>query len=132
MKRLLVLTALICLYLIINACNLRSEQDNSPFIPSVESPPTAAPAIGGLVNTGNLAAANSEVIVVKTAAQTYHLNTGSWPRDSNDLFHDGYLDKKPEETYKFNTTTGIISSITSSGKWITIGFSFDVTAQKWK
>jgi len=134
MKRSLILTVLICFHLIINACSLRPEsaQDDSPFIPSEEPPPTAVPTAEGLVNTGNLAAANREVAAVKMAVQTYQLNTGSWPKDSNDLFDDGYLDKKPEEVYKFNTTTGIISGITSSGKWITAGFSFDATTQKWQ
>ena len=43
------------------------------------------PNVGGFLSTGNLAAANSEVATVKTAAAAYNAdNDGSWPGDSGD------------------------------------------------
>lgn len=133
MKSLLITASLICLILILTTCSNTDSQKqaDSPILPTTP-PPTAVPAIDGFIEKGNLAAANSEVVIVKLAADTFHAVTGTWPSDSHHLVTAGYLDKEPEETYKFDTTSGKISGVTSSGKWITAGLVFNVKTQKWK
>jgi hypothetical protein len=131
MKRLLVIITLICFLLILTTCsNTDSQQQaESPILPTTPSP---APSVGGFIEKGSLTAANSEVVIVKLAADTFHAVTGTWPSDSHQLVTAGYLDREPEETYRFDTNSGKISGVTSSGKWITAGLVFDVKTQKWK
>lgn len=122
--------------LLVSSCSGSTGEDEAqteqPPIPSAGSIPSAIPAVGPLINQGNLTAANSEVTVIKTAAGNYRTITGSWPRNSIDLILNGYLDREPEETYSFDPNTGKIRSVSSSGRWITSGFTFDVANQKWK
>ncbi len=122
--------------LVLSSCTSSAEEEatqtEQPSIPSAGSIPSVAPAVGPLINEGNITAANSEVTIIKTAANNYRTITGSWPRNSIDLIINGYLDREPEETYTFDSNTGKIRGVTSSGRWITNGFSFDVATQKWK
>jgi type IV pilus assembly protein PilA len=91
------------------------------------------PNVGGFLGTANLAAANSEVAGVKTAAAASYAKTGVWPADSGGLKTDGFLDREPEATYTFDQTNGMITGTTADGKWGTpgAGFTFDVDSQSW-
>ena len=137
-RRIIFLTAinLLLIALLLLSCTSSAEEEatqtEEPSNPSAGSIPSVAPAAGPLINQGNLTAANSEVTVIKTAANNYRTITGSWPRNSIDLIINGYLDREPEETYTFDPNTGKIRGVTSSGRWITNGFTFDVATQKWK
>lgn len=88
------------------------------------------PNVSGFLATGNLAAANSEVAAVKTAAAASYAASGSWPSDSTGLRAAGYLDREPKQTYPISTTTGLVTAI-SSGYWIDQGFTFNTTNQSW-
>ena len=89
------------------------------------------PNVSGFLRTGNLAAANSEAAAVKTAAAAEYAETGSWEASSSGFYAAGYLDRAPEETYTFSTTTGLITGVSSSGKWVSAGFSFSTGNQTW-
>jgi hypothetical protein len=137
-RRIIFLTAinLLLIALLLLSCTSLAEEEatqtEEPSNPSAGSIPSVAPAAGPLINQGNLIAANSEVTIIKTAASNYRTITGNWPRNSIDLIINGYLDREPEETYTFDQNTGKIRGVTSSGRWITNGFTFDVATQKWK
>ena len=134
MKKSILATMLVFILLILTACSLPSSQtpEEESSKPSIAPSQAPVPAVSGFFGTGSLSAANSEVVVVKSAAKTYHLYTGTWPSDSNDLVNHGYLDRKPKEIYTFDATNGTINGIASSGRWIKAGFSFKVKTQKWQ
>ena len=90
------------------------------------------PNTGSFLSTANLAAANHEVAAVKAAAAAEYNEDGTWDADSSTLYSQGYLDRAPEETYSFDTGNWIINGVTSTGKWITAGLSFNVTTQQWE
>jgi hypothetical protein len=137
-RRILFLMAIniLLIALLLLSCNSSTEEEatqtEQPTNPSAGSIPSVAPAVGPLIDQGNLTAANSEVTIIKTAANNYRTITGSWPRNSIDLIINGYLDREPEETYTFDPNNGTIRGVSSSGRWITAGFTFDVANQKWK
>ncbi len=89
------------------------------------------PNVGGFLKTGNLAAANTEVASVKTAAAAFYSdNDGTWPATSAVLY-SVYLDKPPEEIYTIKPEDGTIDGVTSTGKWKAQDFFFSVPNQQW-
>jgi prepilin-type N-terminal cleavage/methylation domain-containing protein len=87
------------------------------------------PNVTGFLKTGNLAAANTEVATVKTAAAAYYADSGDWPGDSATLYTGGYLDREPEAVYTF--ANGLITGVTDTGKWGGAGLTFDSSTQQW-
>jgi len=65
------------------------------------------PNLAGFLTTGNVAAANTEVANVESAALAYYAdNDGAWPGDSDALYNadpaKSYLSATPVVTYKFD------------------------------
>ena len=90
------------------------------------------PNTGSFLNTANLVSANNEVAAVKAAFITDRNDDGTWDSDSATLHSEGYLDRDPQETYTFDTDNQKISGVTSSGKWIMEGLSFNTSTQQWE
>ena len=90
-------------------------------------------SINTFIVTGKLAAANTEVVNVKTAALAYYAdNAGGWPDTSDNLTGTvNYLDEAPDAMYYFNLTTRFIDSATA-GDGYTEGLSFNATGQQWE
>ena len=92
------------------------------------------PNLLGFLPVAKLAAANTEVANVKTAALAYYAdNAGGWPGTSGDLYGGdvNYLNAAPDGTYFFNLTTYFIDSATP-GPSYTKGLSFNATGQQWE
>ena len=61
------------------------------------------PNLATFLTTGKVAAANTEVANVETAALAYYAdNDGDWPADADTLTADGYLDKAAVDNYTFD------------------------------
>lgn len=61
------------------------------------------PNLATFLSTGQVAAANTEVANVETAALAYYAdNDGTWPADGNTLATDNYLDAAPVYNYTFD------------------------------
>ncbi|MBA7586999.1 hypothetical protein ES708_29007 [subsurface metagenome] len=88
-----------------------------------------APNGAGLMTTGRLNAANTEVANVKTAAVGYVGEYGGWPEDSDalGLFLEGGPDAL-KATYQFGGDAGIES--VSAQEWENI--TWNATKQLWK
>ncbi len=85
--------------------------------------------VAGLISTGQINAANTEVANVRTAATGYMAsNNGVWPADSTVLAP--YLSASPETTYTFNVDNGLITSTT--GGWADQGLTFSTASQMWQ
>ena len=62
------------------------------------------PNLATFLTTGKVAAANTEVANVETAALAYYAdNDGGWPADADTLTTDLYLDDNAVDNYTFNT-----------------------------
>jgi type IV pilus assembly protein PilA len=62
------------------------------------------PNLASFLTTGNVAAANTEVANVESAALAYYAdNDGNWPTDSDDLTE--YLSDDPTMTYPFGASS---------------------------
>jgi len=76
------------------------------------------PNLAGFLTTGKVAAANTEVAMVETAALAYYAdNDGTWPTNgtggtTDDLF-PGYLDKAPQAEYTFNAFGKVTPAVTT-------------------
>jgi len=76
------------------------------------------PNVGGFLNTGNLAAANSEAASVKTAVAAEYADTQSWNTDATGLYPQ-YLDRQPTGTYTFSGNgTHITAATYASFTWV--------------
>lgn len=87
------------------------------------------PNVAAFLNAANLAAANIEANAVRTAADASYSEAGNWPKESNNLASDGFLDREPKEIYSFYNTDSFIDDIDSTGKWIEEGLSFNVVKE---
>ncbi len=98
-----------------------------------------APNVAQFMGVANLAAANSEVMNVKTASLAFLSDNGtSFPSDSTYLMSTGsggagvrdYLSGTARAKYYFNTGTGVVSQVDSvTGGWDDI--VFDLSEQRW-
>jgi len=97
-----------------------------------------APAPGGrvellpakFIKSGHVAAANTEVSEIMSAAQTYFNERGLLPATSNDLA-SGYIHTTLKANYFFNLAGDRITRVESvSGGWSNIVFSLG--EQKWR
>jgi prepilin-type N-terminal cleavage/methylation domain-containing protein len=88
------------------------------------------PNIGGFLNTGNLAAANSEAAAVKTAAAAEYAETSTWITSASPTTTelDNYLDRDIEGTYAFSGNGTIILEIGTSHP---DGFTWVQASQQW-
>lgn len=92
------------------------------------------PSLTAFLGTGNLAAANSEVASVETAALAYYADNDDWPGDAGDLTIDGggsvdYLDSAPVYEYGFDAFGKV--TVTDGEKWGSTELTFDDDTHKW-
>lgn len=86
------------------------------------------PNVSSFMISGQLAAANKEVLNIKTAAQAYDAKYQQWPVSSGNLTL--WLSGKPKGVYIFNTSTGVITSGVGWGPALV--FDAAISAQKWE
>ena len=70
------------------------------------------PNLATFLTTGKVAAANTEVANVETAALAYYADSDAWPGSDDDLT-PGYLSADPIGTYGFDA----YGRVTASGAW---------------
>jgi len=96
------------------------------------------PNVASFMGVANIAAANTEILNVKTATNVYLADSGTaFPASSDNLTISGggsvnYLSGTPKAKYTFNTTNGLVTQVdalTPSGGWTDI--VFDLSEQKW-
>jgi prepilin-type N-terminal cleavage/methylation domain-containing protein len=83
------------------------------------------PNISGFRTSGNLAAANTEVQNVRTAATGYRSQNDSWPANSGNL--TPLLSGTPKGSYIFDPTNGWV---TNAAGWT--GLVFNPSSQAWE
>jgi len=90
------------------------------------------PNVTGFLQTGNLAAANTEAATVKTASAAYYADGGVFPCDSG-AFTD-YLDRTPKSTYSFTQVGVVDATPTGTGGWAgpPNNFTFNLDTQQWE
>lgn len=90
------------------------------------------PNLATFLGTGQVAAANTEVANVETAALAYYADNSTWPADANTLDTDGYLSGLPiHANYLFDTfgRVSLADATTSSAAPTTI--EWDKPTHKW-
>jgi type IV pilus assembly protein PilA len=81
------------------------------------------PNIAGFLTSGNVAAANTEVENVKTAALGFFANYNDWPVNSANLTTTGYLSGELKADYTFDTEFGwILTGTPTAEGWEGIEF----------
>ena len=76
------------------------------------------PNVGGFLNTGNLAAANSEAASAKTAIAAEYADSGDWDTDTSNLYPN-YLDRQLTGSYTFSGNgTHITAATYASFTWV--------------
>jgi prepilin-type N-terminal cleavage/methylation domain-containing protein len=92
------------------------------------------PNVFGFLRTGNLAAANTEVATVKTAAAAYYAENGFVAADSTVVFSGGFIEKATKSTYSFDNVTYIFPAPTDGWGDMagTYKFVFHTDEQLWK
>jgi len=74
------------------------------------------PNVARFFSTGNVAAANTEVANVETAALAYYAdNNGTWPTDANTLHTEEYLNDAPVYNYGFDASGKV--EVADGTKW---------------
>ena len=75
------------------------------------------PNLATFLSTGQVAAANTEVATVETAALAYYADhDGDWPADADTLATDNYLNAAPVYNYGFDVTFGKVA-VTDGTVW---------------
>jgi len=87
-----------------------------------------APNVSNMMGSANVAAANTEVSNVKTAANSYLADQGVYPTTSTSL-NSTYLSGTPKATYPIDASSGNISGAPTGITWT--GVNFVVATQKW-
>ena len=96
------------------------------------------PNLAAFLTTGNIAAANTEVAMVETAALAYYAdNDGTWPTDSDALYNANpalsYLDKAPTMTYPFGDASFGKVQLAAGATWGThLDVIWNVTDHKFE
>jgi len=90
------------------------------------------PNLAGFLSTGNVAAANTEVSNVESAALAYYANNnGAWPGDSDDLTTDYLSAATKYAVYGFDSY-GQVNSATEIGTVASdAGIAWDDTNDVW-
>ena len=86
---------------------------------------TIVPNVHVFAVTGKVAAANTELANVRTAAEGYFADNNAWPEDSSLL--NGLLSGAPKGTYYFDAGNGTVTGATG---WD--GLTFDPSGQEWQ
>jgi hypothetical protein len=114
--------------LLLSACGATSEAETPT--PTDTSPAALIPNVGGMIESGNTAGANSEVSNIKIAARAYSLENQAALSFTSDVLTPSYLTLKPQAKYYINAAKGIITRVDSvSGGWPAI--IFRLSDQKW-
>jgi prepilin-type N-terminal cleavage/methylation domain-containing protein len=90
------------------------------------------PNLISFLTTGKVAAANTEVATVETAALAYYANNdGDWPDDSDLLYSDNYTNSAAKYNYEFDDYGKV--TVSGTGPWGTeASVVWDDTLHKWK
>jgi type IV pilus assembly protein PilA len=89
----------------------------------------AIPNVMNFIKSGNVAAANSEIANIETAAAAYAAaNNGSFPATSTACA--AYLSDAPHDT--FTLTNGLVMDAPSTAYWTGKGLTFNETSNQWQ
>ena len=88
------------------------------------------PNLAGFLSTGQVAAANTEVANVETAALAFYADNDGWPTDAAALNTAGYLSGAPIGTYGFDGFGKV--TVTGGTEWPNdSSVQWDVDKHKW-
>ncbi len=93
------------------------------------------PNVASFMGVANIAAANTEILNVKTATNVYLADSGEFPGSSDNLTIGGggstnYLSGSPKAKYSFSTVNGLVTQVDEVlNGWTDI--VFDLSEQKW-
>jgi prepilin-type N-terminal cleavage/methylation domain-containing protein len=90
------------------------------------------PNLISFLTTGKVAAANTEVATVETAALAYYANNdGAWPTAAADLVSGNYTSAAPKYDYGFDMWGKV--TVTGTGPWGSeTSVIWDSALHKWK
>ena len=89
------------------------------------------PNLASFLGTGKVAAANTEVANVESAALAYYADhDGSWPTNSTTLSTDGYISAVPTYAVYAFTAFGKVDTVTETPK--ADGIKWNATDHKWE
>ena len=90
------------------------------------------PNLAGFLTTGKVAAANTEVANVETAALAYYAdNDGTWPTAAADLVTGGYLSGTPVDNYGFDDY-GRVEPDATAGWGTDTSLVWSITDHEWQ
>jgi hypothetical protein len=137
MKRILlwVLVYLLTTILISSSCakdatQARSTNESTQIAtPSSVQTGEVTPILPNVIGSANLSEANAEAAIMKTAANAYFWDKGTFPSTSYDLIPQ-YSSSVSKAKYYFNIIDGSITEVDSiTGGWP--GIVFSLSEQKW-
>ena len=90
------------------------------------------PNLATFLTTGKVAAANTEVANVETAALAYYAdNDGAWPTDAAALVTDAYLSAAPVDNYGFDSY-GRVTPDSTAGWGSDTSLTWSATDHEWQ
>jgi len=90
------------------------------------------PNLPGFLGTGNVAAANTEVANVESAALAFFAdNDGAWPDDSDNLAADYINDTPKYAVYEFDAY-GRVGTVTTTQAATDAGIAWDADDHEWQ
>jgi hypothetical protein len=121
-------TLLLLQTLVLSACGMPSQAETPTTTDA--SPGALIPDVGGMLESGNTAGANTEVSNIKIAARAYSLDHQEALTFTSDVLTPLYVTLKPRAKYYIDAVKGIITRVDSvSGGWPAIVFR--LSDQKW-
>jgi prepilin-type N-terminal cleavage/methylation domain-containing protein len=93
------------------------------------------PNVSTFIKTGNLGAAKTEALNVRTATQGYLAENDGWAGDTDAILT--YLNRRPKTDYTFNTVNGLINGVagtidTATDETAWPGLKFNFGDQTWE
>ena len=89
------------------------------------------PLLSGALTNGKIAAANTEVSMVKTGAQSYEVgHPSATSTDSTTIFNDGDISVQPSVVYTINLNTFAITAV-NPATYPNTTATFNTTSQTW-
>jgi len=90
------------------------------------------PNLASFLGTGNVAAANTEVANVESAALAYHANhDGTWPDDSDNLAADYINDTPKYAVYEFDAY-GRVGTVAATQAATDAGIAWNADDHEWQ
>jgi hypothetical protein len=122
------ITILLLQTLALSACGATNQAETPT--PTDTSPAVLIPNVGGMIESGNTAGANTEVSNIKIAARAYSLDKQEVLSFTSDVLTPLYVTLQPRAKYYINAVKGVITRVDSvSGGWPAIVFR--LSDQKW-